>query len=152
LSTETVKEAVRLLREHDIVCQGMQIVGLPDDSPRTFAQKVRLVNELDIDFPVFVFYTLFPGAPNYREAVAKGEMQLPADYARHDMAHALLPTKYLTRQQIYNYAGWAFTRVYLNPVRLARYLFSTNDWRRHWWREMVGYVIKQFIRSLVPRF
>jgi len=152
LSTDTVKEAVRLLREHDIVCQGMQIVGLPDDSPRTFAQKVRLVKELEIDFPVFVFYTLFPGTPTYREAVAQGQIEIPADYSRHDMAHALLPTKYLTRQQIYNYTGWAFTRVYLHPVRLARYLFSSNDWRRYWWREMVGYVVKQLVRSLMPGF
>jgi len=152
LSTDTVKEAVRLLREHDIVCQGMQIVGLPDDSPRTFAQKVRLVKELEIDFPVFVFYTLFPGTPTYREAVAQGQIEIPADYSRHDMAHALLPTKYMTRQQIYNYTGWAFTRVYLHPVRLARYLFSSNDWRRYWWREMVGYVVKQLVRSLMPGF
>jgi hypothetical protein len=80
------------------------------------------------------------------------------------MAHALLPTKYMTRQQIYNYTGWAFTRVYLHPVRLARNILSPNDWRRHWWREMVGYVVKQLVRSagvpglasfarnLVPRF
>jgi radical SAM superfamily enzyme YgiQ (UPF0313 family) len=152
LSTETVKEAVRLLRQHDIVCQGMQIIGLPDDSPRTIAQKVRLVNELNIDFPVFVFYTLFPGAPNYHEAVARGELQLPADYGRHDMAHALVPTKYLTRQQVYNYAGWAFSRVYLNPVRLVRFALSRNEWRRGWWSEMMRYVLKQFVRSLAPWF
>ena len=152
LSTETVREAVRLLRQNDIVCQGMMIVGLPSDSPRTFEQKVRFVNQLDIDFPVFVIYTLFPGTPVYDEAVAQGWIELPADYARHDMAHALMPTQHMTRQQVYNYTGWAFTRIYLHPVRLVRNLFSPNDWRRQIWRGMLIYIGKQMVRSLVPRF
>ncbi len=152
LRTESVKEAVRLLRQHDIVCQGMLIVGLPSDSPRTFAQKVRLVNQLDVDFPIFVFYTLFPGSPTYDEALAQGKIQLPANYARHDMAHVLLPTQYMTRRQVYNYTGWAFTRIYLHPVRLVRNVFSPNDWRRQIWRGMLAYIGKQIVRNLVPRF
>jgi anaerobic magnesium-protoporphyrin IX monomethyl ester cyclase len=152
LRTGTVEQAVRLLRQNDIVCQGMLIVGLPGDSPRTFAQKVRLVNRLDIDFPVFVFYTLFPGTPIYDEAVAQGRIKLPADYARHDMAHVLMPTRHMTRRQVYNYTGWAFTRVYLHPVRLARNLFSPNEWRRQIWRGMLTYIGKQIVRNLVPRF
>ena len=79
LSSKTVEEAVRLLREHDIVCQGMMIGGLPSDSPATFEEKVRLVNRLNIDFPVFLLYTLFPGAPDYDQAIAEGHLELPAD-------------------------------------------------------------------------
>jgi anaerobic magnesium-protoporphyrin IX monomethyl ester cyclase len=151
LPTEAVKEAVRLLRQHDIVCQGMMIVGLPSDSPRTIEQKVHLVNDLDIDFPVFVIYTLFPGAPNYDEAVAQGWIQVPVDYARHDMAHVLVPPQHMTPQQVYSYTRWAWTNVYLHPVRLARNLFSGNSWRRQNWGGMLAYIGKQFARSLVPR-
>jgi len=152
LRTETVKEAVDLLRRHDIVCQGMMIVGLPGDSPRTFEQKVRLVIELGIDFPVFVFYTLFPGTSTYDEALAQGKIDLPVDYARHDMAHVLLPTQHMTPRQVYNYAGWAFARVYLHPVRIAQNLFSRNEWRRQMWRRMLPYIGKQMVRNIVPRF
>jgi len=152
LRTETVREAARLLRQNDIVCQGMMIVGLPGDSPRTFGEKVRLINQLDIDFPVFVIYTLFPGTSVYDQAIAKGWIELPADYARHDMAHALLPTQHLTRRQVYSYTGWAFTRTYFHPIRLMRNLFSPNDWRRQIWRGMLTYIVKQMVRSLVPRF
>jgi len=152
LKTETVKEAARLLRQNDIVCQGMMIVGLPSDSPRTFEEKVRFINQLDIDFPVFVIYTLFPGTSVYDEAVAQGWIEIPADYARHDMAHALMPTQHMTRQQVYNYTGWAFTRIYFHPIRLVRNLFSPNDWRRQIWRGMLIYICKQMVRSLMPRF
>ena len=152
LRTETAEEAVRLLRQHDIVCQAMIIVGLPGDSPRIFEEKVRLVNRLDVDFPVFLFYTLFPGAADYDTAVAEGWIESPADYARHDMAHVLVPPKSMTPQQVYSYARWAWTTVYLNPVRLARNLLSRNEWRRQNWGGMLAYIGKQTVRNLVPRF
>ena len=151
LRTETIREAVRLLRQHDIICQGMMIVGLPTDSPRTFGQKVRLIKRLDVDFPIFTMYTLFPGTPAYEEAVARGWIELPADYARFDMGHVLMPTQHMTRRQVWNYTGWAFTSVYFDPIRLLRGLFSRNDWRRRMVRRMLAYIGKQVIRGLVPR-
>jgi anaerobic magnesium-protoporphyrin IX monomethyl ester cyclase len=151
LHTETIKDAVRLLRQIDIVCQGMMIVGLPTDSPRTFEQKVRLIKRLDVDFPIFTMYTLFPGTQAYEEAVAEGWIELPADYARYDMGHVLMPTQHMTRRQVWNYTGWAFTSVYFDPIRLVRGLFSRNDWRRRMVRRMLVYIGKQVVRGLVPK-
>ena len=152
LSTETAEESVRLLRQNDIVCQAMLMVGLPDDTPRTFEEKVHLVNRLDVDFPVFLVYTLFPGAPDYDKAIAEGWIELPANYAHHDMAHVLVPTEHMNPRQIYNYTRWAWTTVYLNPIRLMRNLLSRNKWRRQNWWGMLVYIAKQTIRGLVPRF
>jgi radical SAM superfamily enzyme YgiQ (UPF0313 family) len=151
LPTETVEQAVRLLREHDIVCQGMQIVGLPSDTPRTIEQKVGLVNRLNVDFPVFLVYTLFPGAPAYTDAVEQGRLAFPRDYAQHDMAHVLVPPDKMTAKQVYNYTRWAWTSVYLHPVRLARNMLSRNSWRRQNWGGMLAYIGKQTVRSLTPR-
>jgi anaerobic magnesium-protoporphyrin IX monomethyl ester cyclase len=152
LSTETAEESVRLLRQNDIVCQAMLMVGLPGDTPRTFEEKVRLVNRLDVDFPVFLVYTLFPGAPDYDKAIAEGWIELPANYAHHDMAHVLVPTEHMNPRQIYDYTRWAWTTVYLNPIRLARNLLSRNAWRRQNWWGMLVYIFKQMARNLVPRF
>jgi radical SAM superfamily enzyme YgiQ (UPF0313 family) len=152
LSTETAEESVRLLRQNDIVCQAMLIVGLPGDTPRTFEEKVHLVNRLDVDFPVFLVYTLFPGAPDYDKAIAEGWIELPANYAHHDMAHVLVPTEHMNPRQIYNYTRWAWTTVYLNPIRLVRNLLSRNKWRRQNWWGMLVYIAKQMARNLVPRF
>ena len=152
LRTETAEEAVRLLRQNDIVCQAMLIVGLPDDTPRTFEEKVNLVNRLNVDFPVFLVYTLFPGAPDYDKAIAKGWIELPANYAHHDMAHVLIPSEHMNPQQIWNYTRWAWTTVYLHPIRLVRNLFSRNKWRRQNWWGMLVYIAKQTVRGLLPRF
>ncbi len=152
LSTETVEEAVRLLRENDIVCQGMQIVGLPTDDAKAFEQKVRLVNRLNVDFPVFLVYTLFPGAADYDRALEEGWIEPPTDYSRHDMAHVLMPTQHMNAQEIWGYTRWAWMTVYLHPVRLARNLLTRNAWRRQNWWGMLVYIGKQTARNLVPRF
>jgi radical SAM superfamily enzyme YgiQ (UPF0313 family) len=151
LTTKTVEEAAKLLRENDIVCQGMQIIGIPSDSPRTVEEKVRLVNRLDVDFPVFLLYTLFPGAPDYDKALSEGSIDPPEDYSRHDMAHVLMPTEHMNAPQIYAYTRWAWTTVYLHPVRLVRNMFSRNSWRRQNWGGMLAYIFKQMARNLLPK-
>jgi len=105
-----------------------------------------------VDFPVFLVYTLFPGAPDYDKAIAEGWIELPANYAHHDMAHVLVPTEHMNPRQIYNYTRWAWTTVYLNPIRLVRNLFSRNKWRRQNWWGMLVYIARQTVRNLVPRF
>jgi anaerobic magnesium-protoporphyrin IX monomethyl ester cyclase len=151
LSTEITKQAVALLNKHDIVCQGMIIVGVPSDTPRTFEHKVAFVKRLGVDQPVFTMYTPFPGTLAFQEAVDKGWIELPADFARYDMAHALMPSQHMTTRQIWTYTGWAFTSFYLSPVRMARNLFSRNDWRRRIYLRMLHYIGKQVATSLVPR-
>lgn len=152
LDTETVEEAVRLLRENDVVCQGMIIVGVPSDSPRTFSHKVRFAKRIGIDQPIFTFYTLFPGAQAFDDAVAEGLIELPVDYARHDMGHALMPTRHMTQDQVWYYTGWAFARFYLDPYCMARGLLTRNEWRRRVYARMLGYIAKQVARSFVPPF
>jgi anaerobic magnesium-protoporphyrin IX monomethyl ester cyclase len=152
LRTETVKEAVRLLRQEDIVCQGMIIVGMPSDTPRTFEHKVGFVKWLGIDQPVFTMYTPFPGTKAYEDAIANGWLELPADYGHYDMANALMPTQHMTRKQVWNYTGWAFTSFYLHPVRMASNLLSRNDWRRRIYARMLAYIGKQAVKSLIPKF
>ena len=152
LRNDTVKEAVSLLRKQDIVCQGMMIVGVPSDSPQSIEEKVAYVKWLDMDFPVFTLYTLFPGTQAYEEAVAQGWIELPANYAHYDMTHALMPTRHMTRKQVWNYTGWAFASFYLHPIKLIRGVFSRNLWRRRWHRSMVSYIVKQLVRAYVPRF
>ena len=152
LGTETIKEAVQLLRQYDIFCQGMMIVGVPSDSPRTFEHKLRFVKQLDVDFPIFTMYTLFPGTDVYEEAVTKGWIESPAEYAHYDMAHALMPTQHMTRRQVWFYTGWAFASFYLHPVRLIRGVFSSHSVKRASYRQMVSYVGRQFVKSLVPKF
>ena len=68
------------------------------------------------------------------------------------MAHVLVPPTQMTARQVYDYTRWAWTTVYLNPVRLVRNMLSRNAWRRQNWGGMLAYIAKQTARNLLPRF
>ena len=146
LTTDQVREAVELLRENDIVCQGLIIVGTRDDDPRSIMHKVRYAKRLDLDFPIFTMYTPFPGNEVYERARAKGWLEV-RDYSKYDMAHAVMPTEHLTRRQLISWYYWCFSNYYLDPVKLAKGLFSRNEWKRKVWRHMLAYIGKQIVRS-----
>ena len=68
------------------------------------------------------------------------------------MAHVVVPTQHMSPRQFWNYTRWAWTTVYLNPIRLVRNLSSRNKWRRQNWGWMLVYIFNQRARYLVRRF
>ncbi len=147
LTTREVGEAVELLRQNDIVCQGLLLIGSRNDSARSIEHKVRYMKWLDVDFPIFTMFTPFPGSDVYEEAKANGQLET-VDYSLYNMANAIMPTEYLSRRQLTSWYHWCFTSCYTDPVKLARGLFSRNSWKRRVWRHMVWFTIKQFIHAI----
>ncbi|MFQ6058640.1 MAG: B12-binding domain-containing radical SAM protein [Anaerolineae bacterium] len=146
LTTGQIRQAVELLRQNDIVCQGLIIVGTPTDSPRTMEHKVRFAKWLDIDFLVLTVYTPFPGSDVWNEARAQGWLK-DFNYARYDMAHPLLPTRHLSRKEVMRWTHWCYADYYLDPIKIARGLTSRNPWKRLIWWHMFKFMAKQMIRA-----
>ena len=150
LTTEQVREAVGLLRQNDIVTQGLMIVGTPGETIRSIEHKVRFAKRLDIDFPVFTVFTPFPGSAVFEEARAAGLLGERPDYTKFDMAHFLLPAQ-MSRRQLIIWYRWCFQSYYMDPIKLAKGLFSPNGWKRHLWRHMTGYSVKKTLRAWLPK-
>jgi anaerobic magnesium-protoporphyrin IX monomethyl ester cyclase len=148
LSLEHVREAVQLLKQHDIVGQGLIIIGTPTDTRRSIQHKLRFAKWLDLDFPVFTLYTPFPGSEAYHDAQTRGWLKKPFDYGHFDMAHVLLPTEHLSRPEIRSWYWWCFTSYYSDPLKMARGLFSGGEWKRAVWRYMTAYNLKKRLQSL----
>ena len=147
LTRRQVEEAVRLLKENDIVAQGLLLVGTRNDSARSIAHKVRYMKWLDADFPIFTMFTPFPGSDLYEEARANGLLET-SDYSLYNMANAIMPTEHLSRKQLMSLYYWCYSSYYMDPIKLAKGLFSRNGWKRRIWWHMTGYTLKQFLRSL----
>jgi len=147
LTVEQVREAVHLLRQNDIVCQGLLIIGTPSESAQSIQHKVRFAKWLDVDFPIFTVFTPFPGTEIYEEAKAKGWLKDPPDYSKYDMAHFLISNEHLSRRELISWWQWCFWSYYLDPIKLAKGLFSHNSWKRHIWRLMIGYNMKKALRA-----
>ena len=145
-SLDKVAEAVKLLKDHDIVAQGLMIVGTRNDSADSIIQKVRYMQHLDIDFPIFTMFTPFPGTDVYNEAKANNWLET-ADYSLYDMSNAIMPTKHLTREQLMASYRWCYAAYYMNIWKLAKGLLSRNGWKRKIWRHMLKFSLKQMVRT-----
>jgi len=146
LTVEQVKEAIDLLQKHDIVAQGLQIIGTRRDNADSIAHKVRCMKWLDPAFPIFTMFTPFPGSDVYEEAKANGWLET-LDYSLYDMSHAIMPTEHLSRKQLMSLYQWCFMSYYLDPVKIVKGLASRNNWKRRVWRHMLKYTAKQIARS-----
>ena len=145
-SLDRVAEAVKLLRGHDIVAQGLMIVGTRNDSADSIIQKVRYMQRLDVDFPIFTMFTPFPGTDVYNEAKANNWLETE-DYSLYDMSNAIMPTKHLTRKQLMASYRWCYATYYTNIWKLIKGLLSRNDWKRKIWRHMLKFTLKQMVRT-----
>lgn len=146
LSLDKVAEAVKLLRDHDIVAQGLMIVGTRNESADSIIQKVRYMKQLDVDFPIFTMFTPFPGSDVYDEAKTNNWLET-MDYSLYDMSNAIMPTKHLTREQLMASYRWCYATYYMNIWKLAKGLLSRNDWKRKIWRHMLKFSLKQMVRT-----
>lgn len=146
LTLPQVKEAVELLHRNDIVSQGLIIVGTREDSADSIIHKVRYMQSLDVDFPIFTMLTPFPGSDVYKEAKANGWLETE-DYSLYDMAHTVMPTRFLTRKQLAALFRWCYCAYYTSPKKIFRGLFARNTWKRKIWRHMLRYTAKQGVRS-----
>jgi anaerobic magnesium-protoporphyrin IX monomethyl ester cyclase len=146
LTMEQIKEAIDLLQKHDIVAQGLQIIGTRRDSADSIAHKLRCMKWLDPAFPIFTMFTPFPGSDVYEEAKANGWLET-LDYSLYDMSYAIMPTEYLSRKQLMPLYYGCFKSYYLDPLKIIKGLASRNSWKRKIWRHMLKYTAKQMARS-----
>lgn len=150
LTMDQVKEAIDLLKRNDIISQGLMIVGTREDNADSIIHKVHRMKRLDPDFPIFTVFTPFPGSDVYEEAKANGWIET-YDYSIYDMSHAVMSTEHLSRDQLTLLIYWCFSSYYIDPVKVAKGLFSRNSWKRGIWRHMMKYVAKQILRSFKLR-
>jgi len=145
LTLDKLVEAVELLKKHDIVAQGLIIVGTRSDSADSIIHKMRYMQRLDVDFPIFTMFTPFPGSDIYQEAKKKNWLEI-RDYSLYDMANAIMSTEHLTRKQLMASYRWCYAAYYTNLLKLFRGLFSKNDWKRGVWWHMLKFTLKQIVR------
>ena len=143
---EQVEDATKLLKKHDIVVQGLQIIGTRSDSADSIAHKLRYMKWLDPDFPIFTMFTPFPGSDIYEEAKGKGWLE-SMDYSLYQMSCAIMPTEHLSRKQLTSLFQWCFSSYYLDPIKIIKGLVSRNAWKRRIWWHMLIYTMKQIARS-----
>jgi anaerobic magnesium-protoporphyrin IX monomethyl ester cyclase len=148
ITMEDSRKAVKLLKQNDIFAQTTLIIGERNDSSKSIAKLREFVNGLDPDLAIFMILTPFPGTKLYAEALEKGWIE-DFNWAHYDMVHAVMPTKYLSRQQLQEELFRCYRSFYGSIPRRLKGLFSRNKLKRKTYRYLASRAVLQELRKAV---
>jgi len=121
VGVKELKELVQYLRKNDISTIATYLNGFWEDDEAKIRQRFRAVDEIDPDIVMIQLLNPIPGSPIYKRAVKEDLVEIK-DLGLYDLEHCVMPTKYLTRQQLGELTGWAFQAFYSKPGRIERIL------------------------------
>ena len=147
MTPDDAKDAVKLLKEHDIFTQAMFIIGEREDTAESIAQLRRYVHELDPDFVIYALLTPFPGTQFYEEAQRKGWIE-DSNWSHYDMIHAIMPTETLSRKEVQRELYTCYRSFYGSWSRRIKGVLSRNQLKRRIYWYMLGRGINE-LESLV---
>ncbi|CAD7779393.1 Anaerobic magnesium-protoporphyrin IX monomethylester cyclase [Candidatus Methanoperedenaceae archaeon GB50] len=121
ISVDQVAETVRLFRENNIMSVVTWMVGFPDDDEVKIKDRFERINHIDPDMTALQIMTPLPGIPMYKELEPFIEDQ---DLRKWDFQHAVVSTKYLSKEDLGRLAAWANREFYSQPGRVQRILYD----------------------------
>jgi len=124
-SFEEIKESVKVLRKNGIRTTGTFMVGFWEDDEEAIKKRVETMDIVDPDFAALQILTPVPGSPVYRKAKAKGLIEVE-NMELWDIQHAIMPTKYLSRERLKELAAWAQAEFFKKPGRIERLMEDTH--------------------------
>jgi radical SAM superfamily enzyme YgiQ (UPF0313 family) len=123
ISVRELKEAFRLVHEHGIASIASVIVGWPDD---TFERVQKYATVMDEINPVFLApQTLqpLPGSDIWEEYIQKNNHDKNNfNNSLFDHVHPMMPTKYMTTEEVGMLANWWAEEFFSKPGRADRAL------------------------------
>jgi radical SAM superfamily enzyme YgiQ (UPF0313 family) len=114
-----LKELVQLLRRNDIATVGTYMNGFWQDDAEKIKHRFRVVDEIDPDTGVLMLLTPLPGSPIWRQALREERIE-NFDLQNWDAIHSIMPTKYLSREELGKLSAWANREFYRRPDRIER--------------------------------
>jgi anaerobic magnesium-protoporphyrin IX monomethyl ester cyclase len=147
VTKECAKEAVDLLKQNEILCQGTFIIGEREDSHESIKELRDYVDWLDPDLATFMTLTPFPGTEIYDTAKQKGWIE-DENFSNYDMIHAIMPTEYLTREEVQAELHECYRGFFGSWNRRYKGLFSKNVIMRRTYQYLARQAILVNLRSL----
>ncbi|MCM2267577.1 MAG: radical SAM protein, partial [Elusimicrobiales bacterium] len=120
ITREQTERAVKLCREKGLSSFCSVILGLPGDTRQTMKETVDFFTRLNPDYAAFCVLIPFPGTELFRDAVAKGLIDLKnADWKAYVkiFSSALPPVSLcqVSREELVKIQKSAFRRFFLRP-------------------------------------
>jgi anaerobic magnesium-protoporphyrin IX monomethyl ester cyclase len=128
-ATATDREAIRLLRKHDILSMATWVVGFEDETDRDLVRGLRQLISYDPDQIQALYVTPHRWTPFFRLAAERPVVQL--DRRRWDYKHQVLATRYMAPWRLIAWVKFIEAVVQLRPRSLRRVLCHRDPKIRH---------------------
>ena len=144
-----IKDAVaQILRDNDVFSHAMYVIGARRDTHESIERLRQFSIDLDPDFAIYTALTPFPGTIYYENAKKNGWIE-DTNYSNYDMAHAIMPTETLSRQEVQQELWKCYNTFYGSYRRNIVGVFSKNKLKRTLYRHMAGQHVLSKFRRLV---
>jgi anaerobic magnesium-protoporphyrin IX monomethyl ester cyclase len=148
IAVADARRAVKILNHNGILTQSMFIIGSGNDS-RDSIQRLREFSlDLETELAIYTVLTPYPGTDIYDSAIRKGLIE-DTNYAHYDMVHAIMPTRFLSRQEVQMELYRCYKAFYGSITRNLAGLFSKNEIKRRAYRHMAGKSVLRKLRYLM---
>jgi len=123
------REAIRLLRRHDILSMATWVVGFEEETDRDLLRGLRQLLSYDPDQIQTLYVTPHRWTPYFRVAANRAVIQ--TDQRRWDYKHQVLATRHIPPWRLIAWVKFIEAVVQLRPRALGRYLAHRDRKLRH---------------------
>jgi anaerobic magnesium-protoporphyrin IX monomethyl ester cyclase len=149
-TTTKDREAIRLLRKHDIVSMATYVVGFEEETDRDYLHGLRQLLSYDPDQIQMLYVTPHRWTPYFRMAAERRVIQ--TDKRRWDYKHQVLATRHMPPWRVLLWVKFIEAVMQLRPRSLRRVLahhdLSIRDamrWYYHIGRRVWPFEIRNFL-------
>lgn len=159
-TTAKDREAIRLLREHDILSMATWVVGFEEEDDRDYLRGLRQLLSYDPDQVQLLYVTPHRWTPFF--GLAAGRRVIQTDRRKWDYKHQVLATNRMPAWRVIAWVKFMEAALQLRPRSLWRALAHPDEgirdaqrWyykmgRRVWVREVLGFVLRDELRDDGP--
>ena len=128
VTIDQIRRTVQLLRANNIGSVGTVLIGLKEDTEAKIKERLRIADEIDPDIFALDYLTPVPNSPDWRYGIKKCWFDPDKiDLRVWDFQHPVIPTDYLTIEEVGRLGSWCMREYYSKPERIHRIMESDYD-------------------------
>jgi len=142
VTLQQIKDTVKALRNANIASVGTVLIGLEEDTEAIIKKRFEVTDDIDPDIMALDYVTPVPGSPLWNDAAAKGWFDPNnIDLRNWDFQHPVIPTNFLSIEDVGRLGSWCMREFYSKPERIHRIMSSSYDME-------VKLCVKDFMNNL----
>ena len=123
ITVEQVEEAVARMRENNLATVLTWMIGFENDDEYRIKKRLEAIDRIDPDICALQYLTPMPGSPIWPKYVERGWVKFD-DLKTWDFHHPVVPTNFLSIEEVGRLGSWALREFYSRPGRIERVMES----------------------------